>query len=147
MYCQHCGKELNANADVCLSCGTFVKNQGKNKSKNNSRCLTVVEIFNLCFSGIFSLISIIVLGMETTNALSLWGNANYYDSGYISIELDTNLYVMLAISLIALAISSIVSILLYKTSRKNINIVSYFVSVGTILLLAIMFWLYILVNS
>ncbi len=143
MYCQYCGKELNTNADVCLSCGAFIKNQRKNNSKSDSHSLTVVEIFNLCFSGIFSLISIIVLGMETTNSLSLWGNINYYVSSDVSIKLDTNLYVMLAISLIALAISSIVSILLYKISRKNINIVSYFVSVGTILLLTIMFWLYI----
>ena len=38
MYCQNCGRELNDNADVCLNCGKFVKenNQATTPTKSVS---------------------------------------------------------------------------------------------------------------
>ena len=37
MFCKNCGKEIDDNVDVCLNCGTFVKEKPQNTQGGNNQ--------------------------------------------------------------------------------------------------------------
>lgn len=47
MFCRNCGKEIDENADVCIHCGTFVKEPKESKPVDPAKTGWILAI--ICF--------------------------------------------------------------------------------------------------
>lgn len=143
MFCQYCGKKIDEFADVCIGCGKLLKQE--KKSKGQSKLFMSLSILVLVFCSIFFVIGAFsflfgmdsgLVGVRYSENFFLNMQDNHPNSFWIQIQ--TYSVVSLVISLIFEACSAILSlILLVFNDKKVINIVSFGISIGFLVIVGI----------
>ena len=69
MYCQHCGKEIDDKAVICIHCGCQVKTTQPDTKKENNGCLIGCLVTFLILSAIGIIFFVIVgtIGLNAAN--------------------------------------------------------------------------------
>lgn len=143
MFCQYCGKQIDESADVCIGCGKLLKQE--KKSNGQGRTLMPLSILVLVFSSIFFVIGVIsfFVGMDNSFFSMRYSENFFLNTKRISpdpfwIEINTASFVSLIVSLMFESCSAILSmILLMFNSKKALNIVSFSISMGLLVLVGI----------
>ena len=134
MFCQFCGKEIAESADVCIGCGKLLKN-GK-KVTPSGKGHTVLSILILVFSSLFSILGMMAFFMGLASdffTVFVYGNFSSQVTVY------THSFITLMVALIIEACLAIMSLmLLIITNKKALNIVSWSISMGTIVLVGLL---------
>lgn len=126
MFCQFCGKQINESADVCIGCGKLLKPE--KKVKDTSKNYTPVSILILIFASVFCLLGLIALIVGVSEEFIYFSNLSVY----------TNSLVALIAVLIIEACTAIMSLFLMVVSNKKaINIVSWGISMGLLVLVGL----------
>ena len=136
MFCQYCGKQIDESADVCIGCGKFLKSE--KKTKVSGKVYSPLSILVLVCSSVFCLLGMIAffVGMDS-DFFSAYVYENTFSDSWVSIQ--TNSFVALVVALIIEACSAIMSLMLLATSDKKVlNIVSWGISMGTMVFVGLL---------
>lgn len=143
MFCQYCGKKIDEFADVCIGCGKLLKQE--KKIDGQGKLFTPLSILVLVFCSIFFVFGMIsfIVGMGdgffgVRYSESFFLNMKHISPGSFWIEIQTYSFVSLIVSLMFESCSAILSlILLVFNSKKAINIVSFGISMGLLVIVGI----------
>lgn len=137
MFCQYCGKKIDEFADVCIGCGKLLKQE--KKSNTQSKLFMALSIIVLIFSSIFFVIGVIscFAGMYDLFDVYVWERLD------ISVSVNTDFFISIIVSLISEACAAMLSlILLVFNNKKAINIISFGLSLGLLMIAGVMAFLY-----
>lgn len=137
MFCQYCGKKIDEFADVCIGCGKLLKQE--KKSNTQSKLFMALSIIVLIFSSIFFVIGVIscFAGMYDLFDVYVWERLD------ISVSVNTDFFISIIVSLISEACAAMLSlILLVFNNKKAINIISFGLSLGLLMIAGVMAFLH-----
>lgn len=137
MFCQYCGKKIDEFADVCIGCGKLLKQEKKGNTQ--SKLFMALSIIVLIFSSIFFVIGVIscFAGMYDLFDVYVWERLD------ISVSVNTDFFISIIVSLISEACAAMLSlILLVFNNKKAINIISFGLSLGLLMIAGVMAFLY-----
>lgn len=134
MFCQYCGKKIDEFADVCIGCGKLLKQE--KKVNTQSKLFMALSIIVLVFSSIFFVVGAVSFFVGCDNDFF---DVIVLDGTDIRAYMQTYFFVSFVISLISEVCAAILSlILLIFNSKKVINIVSWGISMGTLVIVGIL---------